>query len=173
MAKLVFLTGTSCVGKTTVANYINKHVESAIALDVDEHGTPDTQHVEWLKWRSAQLLHDATEYVKEDSVDVVISGVTWPFEVITSTAWEPAQEAFESIWFTQLVIDDKLLKERLYERLASRPKADRKASYKNNLRLKDYLIKQVDALCYGELFDVSLTDRWTPERITRSALEMN
>lgn len=144
---ITFVTGVSCAGKTTLADHLTVD-GTAHVLEVDGKGTPDAGHLAWLQWRSEQLLYEAAQV--DDGRPVVVCGIVWPHKVIESNAWDELPRGTR-VRFVMLDLPDRVIRQRLRERLHGRPKADVTEHVRYNLRLARSLRRQVANQRYGEV----------------------
>jgi hypothetical protein len=155
--RVTFVTGVSCAGKTTVAHLLGGHERYTDLLqvrDIDEDAPvrPQTAWLDWLRWRAAEHLHLATERSALGAGGhTVITGISWPFRVVESPAWAPAMEAGVEVHFVMLDPPWKILKGRLAERTAGKPKAEAKELRDYNRALRDVLRLQVQAVRNGHV----------------------
>lgn len=114
MSRIVFVTGVSTSGKTTLGNAATEFAE---VIDVDEDGTPKAGALAWLSWRCEELLADATELITSGFESaVVVTGIVWPHKVIESTYLSEVPDDI-GIDFVLLTISKKDLRDRLKARL--------------------------------------------------------
>lgn len=146
MRSVTYVTGTSCAGKTTLADKLRERNKPLTAVggwcvpsddylpeplrarypdpyhvvDVDQDGTPSGGSGHWLAYRSLDLLarHDAGEF---NTDHLVVCGIAMPFEVLDS---REAREASVDVRFMLLDVTDEQLEARLLERFP-KPKKER------------------------------------------------
>src|SRR5579883_1367251 len=82
---ILFITGVSAAGKTTVFERLKKDTSLAnIAVhDIDENGIPLVGLTPWRAFRVEELFYNATQNFK-DGQSTIICGVSFPHEVIES-----------------------------------------------------------------------------------------
>lgn len=83
---ILFITGTSASGKTTLYESLrNDNDLNGIEFhDIDENGVPPVGRVDWRAYRVTQLFYDAVKLAKDTGRPTVICGITFPHEVIES-----------------------------------------------------------------------------------------
>ena len=123
--RVTYVTGVSGAGKTTVAKLLQEEIPAyRWVVDLDEDGTPNAAHLEWLRWRAAEELHRATErhgrpraavYDPADA-HVVVAGICWPHAVVDCNAWQKARKAGIAVEFVMLDVPHKVIRARLAER---------------------------------------------------------
>jgi ABC-type cobalamin/Fe3+-siderophores transport system ATPase subunit len=171
--RVTFVTGVSGAGKTTLAETLRDRLaplDGVIALEIDGPGTPDAGHLDWLRWRAAQLLYEAVTVPAEegDADHVVICGIVWPHAVIDSNAWPEAEAAKAAVRFLLLDMPHKVIKERLADRLSGKRAGERREILRYNRSLADVLRRQVSQQRTG---DILRADRMTPGEIAAYVLE--
>lgn len=159
--RVIYVTGVSCAGKTTVAQQLQAHCPaSRHVVDIDGDGTPNAGHLEWLRWRAAELLHRATRshekpkaaiYDPADSV-WVITGICWPHAVVDCNAWPAAEKAGLEVGFVMLDVRRRVIAERLTARDPERKGL--KALVRYNRQLADVLRRQVAQQRRGLVLEV-------------------
>ncbi len=87
---ILFITGTSASGKTTLYKLLQKDpdLKHVIFHDIDENGVPQVGLGPWRSFRVEELLYNATENYKK-GLSTVICGVSFPHEVIDSKYYKP------------------------------------------------------------------------------------
>jgi hypothetical protein len=107
VTRLLYVTGVSCAGKTDLGRALNEH-EGIHWVDLDEHADnrPKTAWLDWLRWRAAELLHEADTKADNPVTPplVVVTGIVWPFRVIESPAW-PAAVKNDHLEINWLMLD--------------------------------------------------------------------
>jgi hypothetical protein len=155
VTRLLYVTGVSCAGKSTLgeALYERPDVHAHYDLDADATERPRTAWLDWLRWQAAEYLVEADERSGPDtdsSLLIVVTGIVWPFRVIESPAWASAlrNEHLEVGW---VMLDPpwKVLRERLAERTAHKPKRERRELLAYNKGLRAGLRQQVLAVHGG------------------------
>jgi len=146
--RLVYVTGVSCAGKTTTGRAMKQADPSLWVTDIDTGGTPNAAHLDWLHWRAAEALHAATE---RDAPVSVVTGIVWPHAVIDSNAWPAAMKSPLMVDWVLLDPPWKLLRERLGERLAAKPRAERRDIIAYNRGLRRVLRRQVEQQRLGHV----------------------
>jgi hypothetical protein len=120
--RVTYVTGVSGAGKTTMAaELLRRDLPGTRVFDLDEDGRPNVGHVEWLRWRAAEQLHEATEGWptapgEPDPAHLVVCGIVWPHAVVDSNAWPAARKAGVSVKFLMLDVPHRVIRERLAER---------------------------------------------------------
>lgn len=156
--RVVFVTGASCAGKTHVGRELYDLYGDPAAMDdealawcdLDEDATerPATNWLSWLQWRAGEAMLAATSPV------TIITGIVWPFSLIESPAWRQAQGELESVEFVLLDPPWRtVLRPRLLERLAAKPKREQRETLAYNRDLRVTLRRQVQALKGGHVLD--------------------
>jgi hypothetical protein len=160
--KVTFVTGVSGAGKTTLETELIRRRSEGGARDyavlgIDERGTPDAGHLDWLRYRAAQLLYDSLTIWGDgqDGVEqTVICGIVWPHAVIDSNAWPAAEDAKADVRFVLLDLPHKLVKERLSDRLAGKKSGEQRAILRYNQQLAGVLRRQVTQQRNGGVLNV-------------------
>jgi adenylate kinase family enzyme len=162
--RVTFVTGVSGSGKSTLGRELAESNRSGLVTrDIDDGGTPNVGHLDWLHWRAAELLHEAVQPGEPGDADhYVITGITWPHAVIDSSAWPAALDAKADVRFVLLSIPPKVMKTRLTERLADRKASERREILRYNRQLAGVLRRQVEQQRTG---DVLAAHRMTPGEI--------
>jgi hypothetical protein len=173
VTRLLYVTGVSCAGKTSLGQALREH-EGVHWVDLDEHADnrPKTAWLDWLRWRAAELLREADAKAGRDGTPplVIVTGIVWPFRVIESPAWPDASKNhhLEVNW---LMLDPawKVLRERLRERTANKPKSERRALLDYNRGLREPIRRQVLAVHGGW----TLRSNCTPDELACEVLDLN
>lgn len=154
--KVLFVTGVSCAGKTTLGQGLAELDDVGVWADLDCHARekPITAWLDWLRWRAATELANVVDMVTNDSYVSsgvsVITGIVWPFRVIESPIWPDAAKTLDVHW---LMLDPpwKTLRERLDVRTAGDTKANRRELRRYNRQLRTTLRSQVQVLANGQV----------------------
>lgn len=135
--RVTFVTGVSGAGKTTLADELapgddhHRRLEGGEAgglwvVDLDRQGRPNACHVEWLRWRAAELLHAAATWEADTggrpAGHLIVTGICWPHAVVDSNAWPVARKAGLAVEFIMLDVPHRVIR----ERLTQRPSASKK-----------------------------------------------
>lgn len=156
--RVTFVTGVSAAGKTTLCRELNENPTAlnTLAMDIDHAPKPDTNHLEWLHWRAAQMLYDLTTGADKQppATHYVICGITWPHSIVDSHAYTAAKRDGWDVRFLLLDLPDKVIRQRLNERLATKTRADRAATIRYNLHLAPMLRTQVAQQRRGKVLPV-------------------
>lgn len=154
---ITYVTGASGSGKTTFHDRLTARGVLAHVTELDDHDPrPHAAHVEWLNWRAAEHLREATEMAMTEE-DIrsrspghrVVTGIVWPFSLVQSTAWRSAMEAGVEVGFVLLDRPWADIAATLTERLSGWPKEDRDEQIENNRRLQRLLRLQCTELTTG------------------------
>ncbi len=140
---IIFVTGVSTAGKTTVYETLRKDPDLADVEfhDIDEDGVPPAGRSPWRQFRVEQLLHEAVERHNSQGTPTVICGISKPHEVIESQAWT----YLIPIHFILLDISVPILTKRLRARLEGHAsEADIVATIQGNRLLSEVLRKSVE-----------------------------
>lgn len=88
---IVFITGVSTSGKTTLYESLQKDTDfkEVVFHDIDENGVPDVGRIDWRKFRVEELLYEAIGRQEAQGSSTVICGITFPHEVIESRYYKP------------------------------------------------------------------------------------
>lgn len=161
---VLFITGVSCAGKTTLGQAIMQHQEASWPdgggnvlvrdLDEDAPARPSTAWLDWLRWRAAEELEAGRQ---DPDIVRVVTGIVWPLRVIESPAWAPAMADGLHVWFFLLDPRWKVLRRRLAKRAADKPKAERAELIDYNRELRLSLRLQVQAVRYGVVLPRALS----------------
>lgn len=171
MTRLLFVTGVSCAGKTTLGRELKRYPDDVGPVwDIDEDalGRPRTAHLDWLRWRACELLVSATEQARPDDGHlVVITGIVWPFRVIESPAWAAAAKN-PDLAVEWLMLDPswKTLRRRLDDRTVDKPKSERAELRAYNRELRRVIRPQVEQLRDGYTYTKSHQNNLARKLIT-------
>lgn len=153
MTRLLYVTGVSGAGKTHLGDKLRRFPSEATVwdLDVDATERPRTAHLEWLRWRAAEYLVQATERSEPDDEHLlVVTGIVWPFQVIESSAWRGAAKNPDlSVEWLMLDPAWKTIRRRLEARNVSKPEAEQAELLRYNRALRLVLRNQVNAVRGG------------------------
>jgi shikimate kinase len=155
--KLLFVTGVSCAGKTTLGQQVQKARPEVDVHDLDEDAgvRPGTAWLDWLRWQAAEQLLMADEMSRRLPLDdqdhlLIVTGIVWPFRVIESPAWASAVKNRDlHVGWVMLDPPWRVIRERLTARVADKPKAEQKELLRYNRELRRGLRHQVGAMRYG------------------------
>lgn len=151
-ARVTFVTGTSCAGKTHLKAALDErdYVDlRPVDLDLGAPCRPQTAWLDWLRWQAAELLHAATE--AEGDEWFVVTGIVWPLRLVESPAWAPARRAGVDVEFFLLHPPWKLVHDRLAERVPDGPRRELAELRRYNRQLRDVLLEQTLAVRGGEV----------------------
>jgi hypothetical protein len=154
---IIFITGVSAAGKTTLYQALRKdpdvaHVEFH---DIDEDGIPAAGSGAWRHFRVELLLHEAAVRFREHGTSTVICGVTKPHEAIGSGSY-PADIP---VYFVLIQVPVTAMRKRLEARLAGRSADDVEFSVQFNRLLAAELYRSVSALHNGIILDSARLSR--------------
>lgn len=155
MSSIIFVTGVSTSGKTTLRNSL----PSSVTIDIDEGGTPKAGALSWLAWRAEELLAEATEEVIDTGKSVVVTGIVWPHKVIESTYIQEVPDNI-GIDFVMLTVTKKDLRTRFKDRLNGSKPVGPYVDY--NWHLQKRLRQQVAYQRNGFI----LPPTYTPQEVT-------
>jgi hypothetical protein len=149
VSSITFVTGVSCAGKTTFGeSLIYERGLNCEVRDLDEeHPRPNTAWLDWLRWRAAEELHRAADCDKP----IVVTGIVWPVRLIESPAWRPTRKAGVRVQFVMLDPPWRVIRDRLNDRLADKPKSERADLLRYNRELRPVLREQVLAVRGGHV----------------------
>lgn len=147
--RVTFVTGTSCAGKTHLKQELDERgyleIDGVVDVDLQARCRPSTAWLDWLHWRAAELLHEATEAANDW---LVVTGIVWPLSLVDSPAWAPARRAGLDVEFVLLHPPWRLVHERLADRApGSRRELAELRRY--NKRLRSQLLEQTLAVRGG------------------------
>ncbi len=113
MANILFITGCSASGKTTLYESLQNDQEltEIIFHDIDENGAPPVGRGPWREYRVEQLLYDAT-LKADEGYSTVICGNTFTHEVTESLYYPPSTPVF----LIALTATEQDIRNRLLER---------------------------------------------------------
>jgi hypothetical protein len=119
---IIFLTGVSTAGKTTLHEGLRKdpdlaHVEFH---DIDEDGVPAAGSGNWRQFRVELLLHEAAARFRSEGKSTVICGVTIPHEAIESGSYPEDIP----VHFVLLEVPMAVMRKRLDARIGGRVEPD-------------------------------------------------
>jgi broad-specificity NMP kinase len=114
--KIVFVTGTSGTGKSTLAVFLRKsNFKNVKVYDMDECGVPDDVDEQWRKDRTEELLDESTQNIKNGCTSI-ICGVSVPEEVKMSKSYSRNIDiVFGILEISELEIINRLRKRRWSE----------------------------------------------------------
>lgn len=149
--RTTYVTGASGSGKTTLHERLIDTPApddgSFIAAELDDIGgpLPATADVPWLQWRATEFLHAAIErHEAGEQGHLVVTGIVWPFSLITSNVWARAMAAGVEVRFLHLDRPWADVAATLSERYADWDDAEDAAEQvDNNRRLQRLLRTQV------------------------------
>jgi hypothetical protein len=146
--RALFVTGVSCAGKTHTGTALDKDQLAAGWWDLDEHAPdeahPSTGWLDWLRWRAGEELLLLADQEPDDR-RYVITGITWPFRVVEAPVWSQIRGRVHSVEWVMLDPPWSVLRERLNERLAHKPRREREELLRYNRGLRQPLRDQVEA----------------------------
>ncbi|MBW4061668.1 hypothetical protein HJC99_03820 [Candidatus Saccharibacteria bacterium] len=116
-AFILFITGTSAVGKTTLYESLRADTSlSTVAFhDIDENGVPEIGRGPWRVYRVEELLYEAVKR-QTSGQTTIICGITKPSEVLESPYFE--QKA--RINFMLVEASMELIRERFAARVSEK-----------------------------------------------------
>jgi adenylate kinase family enzyme len=129
---ILFVTGVSTAGKTTLYNKLkqDKELSHVDIHDIDENGVPPVGLTPWRAFRIEELLYTAAQHAK-DEVPSIICGVSFPDEIIGSNYYSKVC----NIHFLLLEIPYNTFKKRIDARI---DEAKAKGSLSDNLKGEHY-----------------------------------
>jgi gluconate kinase len=150
MASIIFITGVSTAGKTTVFEALRKDPDLADVEfhDIDEDGIPAAGTGPWRIFRVELLLHEAAVRAREGK-STVVCGITKPHEAIESGAFPEDVP----VHFVLIDVSVANVKKRLEARIGHYRPDDVQWLTQYNLRLRDLLRKSVRAQRTGIVLD--------------------
>lgn len=146
---IMFVTGVSTAGKTTVYRALKNRMPDVDVRDIDENGIPDAGTGHWRKFRVELLLHEAVKSL-EAGRSTIVCGATFPHEV----TWADDFSFNLNLWFVMLQVSGDQIHDRLTERLKGRFPPDVAQSIRNNIDLQPRIRGSVLALRRGVVIDV-------------------
>jgi broad-specificity NMP kinase len=154
---IIFITGVSGAGKTTLYGALRKdpdlaHVEFH---DIDEDGIPPAGTGAWRQFRVELLLHEAATRSRTEDRSTVICGVSKPHEVIESGAFPDDLD----VHFVLVDVSTPVLRKRLEARLAGQPTDDIEFSVQWNRLLSPALRRSVQQQRNGTIIEASRLSR--------------
>ncbi len=113
MAYIIFITGCSAGGKTTVYEGLrrDKNLAQLLFHDIDESGVPPVGRGPWREFRIEQLLFDAVNDARNGK-STIVCGITFPHEV-TESLYFPADIP---VYFVALKAPNEKIRQRLLTR---------------------------------------------------------
>jgi hypothetical protein len=149
---VLFVTGVTCAGKTTLADELKaRAIPRLHVAEVDDGPMPDAGHGSWLRWRGEQLLYEAGERWRETSGEAtVVCGITWPHALIDSPAFADLPRGLK-VGFLLLDIPTAVLRERLTERLGADTGKEYRGLLRQNRQLAKTLRRQVGNQRHGQV----------------------
>jgi hypothetical protein len=143
--RILFITGVSASGKTHTGEALDKDGLLAGWWDLDEYAArPNTAWLDWLRWRAAEYLL-LTADMPPDDRRYVVTGITWPFRVIESPVWDQVRGRVHSVDWLMLDPPWPVIRDRLNDRLADKPRSERQELLRYNRELRQGLRDQVEA----------------------------
>ena len=176
MASMVFITGCSASGKTTLFEDLKQDPELSnyIFHDIDESGVPPVGRDPWREYRVEQLLFDATALAKEGK-GTVVCGITFVHEVLESVYLDPAVP----VHFIALGAPERSVRSRILERVRQNEASktfdesfnndNAEISIFENIRNQKIIINSVSALKNGHLIE---TDKHDAQSMTAIAKDI-
>lgn len=154
---IIFVTGVSGAGKTTLYEALRKDPElvNVEFHDIDEDGIPPAGTGGWRQFRVELLLHEAVARFRLSGRPTVICGVSKPHEVIESGAFPEDID----VYFVLVDVSTPVLRKRLEARLAGRPADDVEFSVQWNRLLAPVLRRSVRAQRNGIIIEASRLSR--------------
>ncbi len=156
---IVFLTGVSTAGKTTLYQALRKDPDLVDVEfhDIDEDGIPSAGSGPWRHFRVELLLHEAVVRQRQDNRSTVICGVTKPHEAIESGSFPDDIP----VYFVLVDIPVPVMRRRLEARLTSKGWApdDMEWSVQYNRHLSHELRKSVQCQTNGMIIDANRLSR--------------
>lgn len=149
---IVFVTGVSTAGKTTLYQALRKDPDLAAVEfhDIDEDGVPPAGSGHWRRFRIELLLHEAAERFRESGRSTVVCGATIPHEVVESGSF-PADIP---VHFILIDVETSVMRQRLRDRIGDRVSADSlEMSIQSNRVLRDTLCNAVQSLRNGRVVE--------------------
>lgn len=147
--RITYVTGCSCSGKTLLHDSLVKAGQPNV-FELDDPEVPPAADVEWLLWKAREALHAAVVAAEADKVEHhVVTGIVWPFWLISSNGWIEAKEADLDVRFVLLDRPWVSIKVALADRLADWDPAERDEQIENNRRLQRALRYEVGELRGG------------------------
>jgi hypothetical protein len=119
---IIFVTGVSTAGKTTLYEALRKDPDLTDVEfhDIDEDGIPAAGSGAWRQFRVELLLHEAAIRFRESGRPTVVCGVTKPHEVIESGSF-PSDIP---VHFVLIDVPIAAMRKRLTARIGERVSAD-------------------------------------------------
>lgn len=154
---IIFVTGVSGAGKTTLYEGLRKDPELAYVEfhEIDEDGIPAAGTGPWRQFRVELLLHEAVVRERRDGVSTVICGVTKPHEVIESGSY-PVDIP---VHFVLVQVPHEAIRKRLEARLASWSSEDVEGAVQRNRMLSSVMYRSVAAQRNGVIVEASRLSR--------------
>jgi len=150
--RALFVTGVSGAGKSHVGEALEEDQLAAGWWDLDRHAPdesqPATAWLDWLRWRAAEHLLAVADQPTAD-LRYVITGITWPFRVIESPAWGQVGDRIHDVSWVLLDPPWSVVRQRLNQRLDSKPRREREDILRYNRALRPQLRDQVEAVRGG------------------------
>lgn len=133
LASIIFITGTSGAGKTTLRELLTAHLppQHFVVYDVDQNGVPSNADQQWRQSITNYWLTKAHENALQNK-STIICGVTVPAEVL-----ELSKCSKIPIYFGLIKIADTIIRQRLQQRNCN------DQLIHDNLNWAHYLEKQV------------------------------
>lgn len=116
--KIVFVTGTSGTGRSTLAFELRKlNFKNIKAYDMDDCGVPEDVDEKWRQDRTVELLEEAIKN-KNNGITSIICGVSVPSEIKMSKSYSDDLEVvFGILEISEQTIRDRLNKRKWEEKL--------------------------------------------------------
>ncbi|WP_329485426.1 AAA family ATPase [Kitasatospora sp. NBC_01246] len=108
---LLKLTGSSCSGKTTLANAVGERLEKAVVHDFDELGVPEGADRQWRNRMTEMWVRRALEY-QDHGLDLLLTGQSPLGEVLAV----PSAPLLDGIAVCLVDVSDEIRRRRLTHR---------------------------------------------------------
>ncbi len=162
---IVFVTGVSAAGKTTMFELLKRDpaFKGVVVRDIDENGVPPVGLSHWRLYRIEELLYQAIQAQKND-ISTIICGVCFPGEIIESKYYRMRANIQFVLLRVTFAVFQKRIKARVAEshRRGETNEMYKPASYQSFVAHTKKLIDRFDKLFFnarwGHGIDASADD---------------
>lgn len=116
---ILFITGTSASGKTTLYESLRADptLKNIRFHDIDENGVPPVGRNAWRRFRVEELLHEAVGEL-DKNLSTIVCGISKPHEVVESRYFKPSF----NVHFLMIDFPYEVIKARIEDRVDKQQK---------------------------------------------------